>query len=168
MSAPKIVLTTILTLIIVIAFGAVAASALLPREAIAHAAFGPKAMHRFSGVGRADLASRCERLSRDHSRLASAMVTAYLDLDSAQEDALDPMLDVVSRWREDSQSLCFELADAESPSIDAGLASMEAFLSRTASAAGELRAAYSGFEATLTAEQQQTIGELLARHRSRG
>ncbi|MEM1230419.1 MAG: hypothetical protein AAGI15_07785, partial [Pseudomonadota bacterium] len=154
---------------VVIGFTAVFATGLLPSQAIAHPVFGAERGQAFSGRHRsAPLAERCERLSRDPSKVASAMVTAYLDLDDVQEQALAPLLDVASRWREDSLTLCREVAAAEQHSVDLGLATMETFLSRSASAAGELRSAWSDFSATLSAEQQDTISEMISRHHRRG
>ncbi len=168
MNAPKLIITTVLTTLVVLGFTAVFASGLLPSQAVAHPVFSADRGHHFSGRHRgAPLAERCERLSRDPSRVASAMVTAYLDLDDAQEQALAPLLDVASRWREDSLTLCREVAAAEEHSIELGLSTMETFLSRSASAAGELRGAWGDFSATLTAEQQDTIREMLSRHQRR-
>jgi hypothetical protein len=122
------------------------------------------------GAGRhgGTLADRCERLGRDHSRLAGAIATTYLDLDATQEGALEPLLAIGNRWREDTQTLCLELAGAESHSVDQGLATMEAFLDRSAGTAGELRAAWRDFEAQLTPAQQATITAMLSRHHPQG
>lgn len=167
MNTPKIVITTVLSTLVVLAFTAVFASGLMPRTASAHGGFSGT---HFRGPGRhgGDLADRCERLGRDHSRLASAIASSYLDLDAAQEVALEPLLAIGNRWREDTQALCLQLAGAENHSVDQGLATMEAFLDRSAGTAGELRAAWRDFEAQLTPAQQATITAMLSRHHSEG
>lgn len=167
MSTPKIVITTTLTTLIVVAFTAVFASGLMPGQASAHGSFGGG---HFRGAGRhgGDLTDRCERLGRDHSKLASAIASSYLDLDAAQETALEPLLAIGNRWREDTQALCLQLAGTDEHSVDQGLATMEAFLGRSATAAGELRSAWQDFEGQLTPAQQATITQMLSRHHADG
>lgn len=166
MTVPKIILTTVLTTITALAFAVVFGATLLPAGAIAHGGWsssGHGSAHFGSRRG-GNLQDRCERLSEQHTRVAGAMVTAYLDLDDAQEAALQPMLDVLDSWRADGQSLCLELANQPNHSVDLGLSTMQAFLARSASAMAELQPAYAAFAGSLSTAQQAKIQAMLDRH----
>ncbi len=169
MSGPKIVMTTVATTLTVLVFAAVLAASVLPVGAIAHGGgFGAGHFggHR-RGHGGGNLIERCERLASDHTRVASAVASAYLDLSDNQEQALAPALDVLNSWRADTAELCLQVAQSETHDVPTGLASLQAFLDRSATAVAELQPAYSSFEASLNDDQRATIKRMLDRHHGR-
>ncbi|MGI9324986.1 MAG: hypothetical protein ACR2PZ_07190 [Pseudomonadales bacterium] len=169
MSGPKIVLTAVATTLTVIVFAGVLAASVVPVGAIAHG--GGFGAGHFGGHRRGhrggDLIDRCERLASDHTRVATAVTSAYLDLSDNQEQALAPVLGVLNSWRADTAELCLQVAQSETHDVATGLVSLEAFLARSAAAVAELQPAYSGFEASLNDEQRDTIKRMLDRHHGR-
>ena len=160
MTPGKIVLTTVLTVFTLLAFVGVAATTFLPRAAEAH---GFRAMGGHGGGDRHQrMLQHCERLGPAHTRVVEAMISASLDLNDSQEEALQPIMRVLDDWRAAAAQRC---ADGEITSIDDGLALAEGMLSASATAVAELRPAWSAFDAQLSDEQRARIGAMLQRHR---
>lgn len=163
MTAPKIVLTTVLTTLTALVFAVVLAVSLLPAGAIAHGGWQSGAANsggfgrHFGGRHGASMADRCERMSTKHTRVAGALATAYLDLDDEQSAALQPLLEIADRWRSDSQALCLSLATADNHSVQSGMVALEQLLSRSAEAVADMQPAYAAFEATLNVDQRDQI-----------
>ncbi|MFK7913557.1 MAG: hypothetical protein AB8B93_06550 [Pseudomonadales bacterium] len=170
MTTAKILLTTVLTTLTALAFAVVLGASLLPSGAIAHSVWAPGGDHgrkmggHFSKRGGATLAERCERLSGQHTRMAGAVVSAYLDLDDSQESAMQPLLEVLDSWRADGQAMCFEAAASQEHSVGSAMAMLESLLARSATAVAELQPAYSAFEATLSDAQRTKIQDGIDRH----
>lgn len=161
MTPGKIVLTTVLTVFTLIAFASVAATAFFPFAVEAHGMRG----HGGATSDRHErMLQHCKRMGPAHTRVIEAAVSAALDLDNAQEDALQPVIGVLDNLRETAVSTCDNL---QIDSVDGGLAAMQQMLGASADAIAELRPAYANFEASLNDEQKAHVAEMIARHHSR-
>ena len=115
--------------------------------------------------------NHCRHLSAQHTKFARAFVTAALDLDDAQEAALDPVVQVLEGWRVDTLAICESVADHEHPhemnpeTMDAHLSALQSMLAQTSDRIGELRPALADFHATLDEDQIAQIKEAAASHR---
>jgi hypothetical protein len=86
--------------------------------------------------------------------MIEAHLVAGLDLDAAQQTALEPVMDVVERWRIDTVAACEALGET---SVGGHLDTLETLLTRTRDAVVELKPAFDGFETSLNAEQRSEL-----------
>lgn len=159
---------TILATLLVFGLGGLATSVLASKANLA-SGLGTVMAHTSSGVhnwgGRqSGNRFRCEKLSADHTKFVSAFISASLDLSDAQEDQLQPMIQVIDDWRADMKITCENHSMA---SVQDGLTTAQVFMERTASALSALTVEYSTFESSLDAEQKAVIQEHIAKHQSR-
>ena len=145
MNQLQIVVTTVLTTLAVLTLiGVFAASTFWPEAALAHG------LMRHGGPG----GDHCARLDAKHTRHVRALISAELDLDDAQDIALEPVIEVLERWRVDAAETCNAVSLT---SVDDGLASLQSILGRSEQAIAELRPAFEGFYTALTPEQQADL-----------
>ena len=159
----KVVVTTVLTTLVVTALGVVAATALWPDTAQAHG------MNAVLGYGRHGMhgaltapGSHCHRLESRHTRMLEAFVTIELGLDDNQEQALQPVIAAVDRWRADAARTCENLSIATAPE---GLDTLQQVLSRGERALTEIAPLFNAFYATLNKEQRAGLDRWVA-HRN--
>lgn len=154
MNQMQIVVTTVLTTLAVLTMiGVFAASTFWPEAALAHG------LMRHGGPS-AD-GNHCTRLDAKHTRHIRALISAELDLDDAQDVALEPVIDVLERWRLDAVETC---NGVDTTSLDDGLAAFQAVLDRSGQAIAELRPAVDAFYTQLSAEQQVDLDAWIDHH----
>ena len=158
MNQSKIIVTTVLSTLLVTALGMTLAGSLAPGLATAHAGGGGWRGHRSHG-------DPCARLSRSHTRVVEAVVATHLDLDSDQEAAMEPLLEVLDGWRVALSESCVQGVAADD--VPEALAAIEQALGDSAAAVGELKARYGAFYGVLNDEQKSQIDDAFARHRAR-
>jgi hypothetical protein len=170
MKSSRIILTTVFSTLTLLAFGSVLATSLLPFGAEAHGfrtGLGGE-HHAGASATRGDRGARmlahCQRLSPAHTRVVEAAISAALDLDDSQQNALAPIMEVLDEWRAQASTTCEQLPSND---VDAGLAAMQEMLNNTANTIGALRPAYGDFYAQLNTEQKTLIDEMIARHHNR-
>ena len=158
----KVVVTTVLTTLVVISLGAVAATALWPDSAEAH---GPNGMRGFGHhgmhAGFASHGDHCARLGPRHTQLVEAYLSIHLGLTENQEQALQPVMQAVDRWRADAVETCRNVSITTLPE---GLDVLQEVLSRSEQAVAEIAPQFSAFYATLTEEQQASMDSWVSHH----
>jgi Spy/CpxP family protein refolding chaperone len=155
MKTQKLLLTSILTISVFGLFGAVLASGLLPTTA---SAGGLLMAHNHGGHG--GWGRHCGADQEHAAELIHAFVSIRLDLDEAQESALDEVVGVVDRWHRDLP-VCEHPAFADAP---AALAALNEVVDQTGAAMAELQPAFAAFYAALTPEQQERLNSWLRHH----
>lgn len=161
MNISQIVITATLTTFTLIALGVVVTWSLWPQTAEAGVTVAAHTAnwHRSS--------NHCERLSSGHLELGQAVVTVALDLDEAQQVALDPVRASLESWRSQIASLC-ESVDHDTMDVDSGLQSLEQVLAISTTAVANLRPHLSTFVAGLTPEQNEKLMSYVHNHQGRG
>ncbi len=155
----NIIITTVLTTLAVLVVGAITAWALWPINAEAGA------MGDFhQSTLETQQVSHCHRLENDHTKLVQAVVTATLDLDINQQNALQPVTEVVENWRAEALKTCQTL---DLSSIDSSLASLQVILAQGSDAITEFRPAFDEFYASLDDNQRNQINEFIQSHHGR-
>lgn len=160
MSASKIVLTTVLTTLTALVFVIVATASLWPFAADAH---GGLRSHQAGADRHQRALERCQSMGPAHTRIAEAAISAGLNLDVNQEEALAPIISVLDEWRQNTANTCTELASG-TQDIDQKMAAMEQVLRISADSVAQLRPAYANFSIQLSPEQQARIQGLMQRH----
>ncbi len=168
MSVSKIVLTTVLTTLTALVFVVVAAASLWPFTADAHGGlrghWGGHSGNHQTGTDRHQRAlEHCQSMGPAHTRIVEAAISAGLNLDVSQEEALSPVISVLDDWRQSTANTCAELA-AGTQDIDQKMAAMEQVLRISADSVAQLRPAYASFSTQLSPEQQARIQTLMQRH----
>ncbi len=154
MNQLQIVVTTVLTTLAVLTLiGVFAASTFWPEAALAHG------LMRHGGSS--TTGDHCARLDAKHTRHVRALISAELDLDDAQDIALEPVIEVLERWRVDAVETCNAVSLT---SIDDSLASLQSILGRSEQSIVELRPAFEGFYTALTPEQQTDLDGWIEYH----
>lgn len=158
----KVVVTAVLTTLAVISLGAVATTALWPDTAEAH---GTRAMRGFGhhGMhgGMASGTRHCDRFGPRHTQLLEAFVSIELGLDDSQEQALEPVIEAVDRWRSDAVETCESLSIGTVPE---GLDTLQQVLSRGEQAVAEISPLFKSFYATLDEEQRAGLDSWVNHH----
>lgn len=154
MNQLQIVVTTVLTTLAVLTLiGVFAVSTFWPEAALAHS------LMRHGGSS--TTGDHCARLDAKHTRHVRALISAELDLDDAQDIALEPVIEVLERWRVDAVETCNAVSLT---SVDDSLASLQSILGRSEQAIVELRPAFEGFYIALTPEQQADLDGWIEYH----
>jgi len=163
----KVIVTTVLTTLVVISLGVVATTALWPESAQAHG-FGAlrsgSGMHGFAHARHGGFAAggnHCARLSPRHTQLLEAFVSIELGLDDHQEQALQPVMQSVDRWRADAVETCENLSISTAPE---GLDTVRQVLASSEQAIAEIAPLFTTFYATLDDEQRAGLDGWVAHH----
>jgi hypothetical protein len=157
----KIVVTAVLTTLAVVSLGVVATTALWPDTAQAHAM---GVMRGYGHSGQGGFASRgahCARFGPRHTQLLEAFVSIELGLDDSQDQALQPVIEAVDRWRSDTVETCENQSISTVPE---GLEILQQVLSRSEQAVAEISPLFTSFYATLDVEQRANLDGWVNRH----
>ncbi len=155
----KIIVTTVLTTLVVITLGVVTTAALWPDTVEAHGMnrmFG-HGMHRGFGSG----GGHCARFGPRHTQLLEAFVSIELGLDDGQEQALQPVIEAVDRWRSDAVKTCENFSISTVPE---GLDTLHEILSRSEQAVAEISPLFTAFYASLDEEQRTGLDSWVGHH----
>ena len=164
----KVIVTTVLTTLVVITLGVVATSALWPESAQAHgfgALRGTSGMHGFGHRRHGGFAAggnHCARFSPRHTQLLEAFVSIELGLDDNQEQALEPVIQAVDRWRADAVQTCENLSISTAPE---GLDTVRQVLASSEQAISEIAPLFTAFYATLDDEQRAGLDGWVTHHK---
>jgi len=164
MKSRNLLLTSVLTVAVMGAFGVVLSSSLLPANASAGNLISSHLLSSHGGShGRQGrwAGSHCNAVDDRAIRLASAYVSISLDLDEDQVQAFTPVIEVIDRWHSAARTLCDQEAFSNAP---AALSEVRNLVDRTQVAMDELIPAFEGFYAALTADQQARLNGWLAEH----
>ena len=156
MKRRNLLLTSLLTIAVVGLFGAVLATSVAPTTA---RATGLVAMRDHGSHARRG--DHCHEIDDTRLRLAAAYASIVLDLNDAQEAALEPVLDVVRRWHDEAAAYCDPAGLDTAPAL---IRSAAALVERTSLAIDDLVPAFDAFYATLTAEQQERLNDWIRAH----
>jgi len=169
MKTRNLLLTSVLTITVTGLFGAVAATSLLPSTASAgdlmaghlqHAGNrGPRGGGHWGGGQWGG--GHCGAFDERAIRLVNAYVSISLDLNEAQEAALEPVIGVIDSWHDESAALCEQADLADAP---AALNELSGLLTRTRTAVDELIPAFDAFYTALTQEQQAQLNSWISQH----
>ncbi|MEM9622888.1 MAG: Spy/CpxP family protein refolding chaperone [Pseudomonadota bacterium] len=160
----QVVITAVLATLAALVLTGVAAWSLWPSSAqasgtlAAHSGFWQQA----DGQNPVDHTEHCAKLSSTHLQIGEAVLTTVLDLDDAQQAALEPVADTMEKWRGQAQTACEQ---ASLITLDDKLAGIETMLTMGAGAMSELRPAINNFYQSLTVDQQAQLQEMMQHHR---
>ena len=152
----QIVLTTVLTMLILLAFTVAGVWATWPQTAQASVAVAAHASTWHQGQG-----DHCARLDASHIDLGEALVTATLDLSDAQQSALTPISEAAQRWQSVAKTTC---ENANFSDLNTSLAEVENALSQSSAAVREMRPLIADFYANLDTDQQDKLQQLMHSH----
>ena len=153
MNLRTIALTSVISIVSIVAAGALAIYALAPRAAVA---MTDVAVSGMAGDGHR---RHCAML-QDHGEHLGLVARRMLDLDNAQQAAFEPVSEALNAWGDAVRPLC----EDRGTSVLDRLATIDEFAQLTSAAVSDARADFEVFHATLSEDQKATLEEL-AQHR---